>query len=266
MDAPLLVASAYLIALAGGFAAVAVWETIAPARVARAPISRRWPANLALMALNQGVLPLVLPVTNVGAAWIASRHGWGLLHAVEAPAVVAFVTTLLAMDLARYASHRVLHTAPLFWRIHRVHHSDPDYDASLALRFHPLEAVVTAIALSGVVIALGAPVGAVIASDLATIVLGYFAHGNLRVAPRVDRALRRVIVTPALHATHHSVEADEALSNFGSILSIWDRMAGTLRERARAGEAIAFGLAEERDPGRLGFVRLMAMPFRVESR
>lgn len=261
----MLVASAYLVAVAGGFAAAAVWETLAPARAAGAPISGRWPANLALMALNQGALPLLLPVTNVGAAWIASGHGWGVFHSVEWPAPAAFVATLVAMDLARYALHRILHTAPLLWRIHRVHHSDPDYDASLALRFHPVEAVLSAAVLSAVVIALGAPVEAVIASDLATIVLGYFAHGNLRVAPRVDRILRRAIVTPSLHATHHSVEADEALANFGSVLSIWDRMAGTLREHARAGEGIAFGLADERDIRRLGLRRLLAMPFRVES-
>ena len=261
MDAPVLVASAYLAALAGGFAAFAVWESIAPARAARAPLSRRWPANVGLMAINHGLLPLLLPLSNAGAAWLASANGWGLFHAIDVPTPVAFVTTLVAMDVARYLYHRALHRAPLLWRLHRIHHSDVDYDCSLALRFHPLEAIVSMVVLAGVVTALGAPVEAVIASDLVTLVLGYFAHSNVRVAPRVDRALRRVIVTPGMHATHHSVEPDESASNFGAVLSVWDRWLGTSRDAARAGDAIAFGLAEERDAARLGLPRLLAMPF-----
>jgi len=261
MDAPILVASAYLAALAGGFAAFAGWETIAPARAAHAPLARRWPANLGLMAINYGVLPLFLPLSNAGAAWLASANGWGLLHAIDVPLAVAFVATFVAMDLARYLYHRLLHRAPVLWRLHRVHHSDVDYDCSLAVRFHPFEALVSMLVLATVVVALGAPIEAVIASDVVTLVLGYFAHANVRIAPGVDRKLRRVIVTPAMHATHHSVEPDESASNFGAVLSLWDRLLRTSRDRARAGDAIVFGLADERDAGRLGLRRLLAMPF-----
>jgi sterol desaturase/sphingolipid hydroxylase (fatty acid hydroxylase superfamily) len=261
LDAPLAVASAYLAVIVGGFAAVALWETSWPARSPRAPLARRWPANVGLMAINHGALPLLLPVSNAGAAWLAAERGFGLFHAIDAPPALAFVATLVAMDAFRYAWHRLLHRVPALWRLHRVHHSDLDYDCTLALRFHPLEALASVLLLSGVVVALGAPIEAVVASDLSTIALGYVAHGNLRIAPAIDRVLRLAIVTPAMHATHHSVEADEAMSNFGAVLSVWDRWLGTSRAGARAGDAIAFGLADEREASRLGFGRLLALPF-----
>lgn len=261
-DAPVLVASAYLATLVGGFALVACWETLAPARGSRAPISRRWPANLGLLAINHGALPLLLPLTGAGAALVAAQRGWGWMNAIALPYPVAFAVTLLAMDAFRYGFHRLLHGWAPLWRLHRVHHSDVDYDCTVGLRFHPVEAIASACALGAFVVLLGAPVSAVIVSDLLTIGLGYFSHGNVRVAPAIDRALRKFLVTPALHATHHSVERDEAMSNFGGVFSVWDRLFGTLREAPRAGDAIAFGLEEERDASRLGFGRLLALPFR----
>lgn len=261
MDAPTIVASVYAAALAGGFLSVAVWESLAPARAPRVRLGQRWPTNLTLLAVNQIVVPWLVPVTAASAAWLAQDRGWGLANLVAAPVVVAFAVTLLAFDVTRYLLHRALHGFPPLWRLHRVHHSDVDYDCTLALRFHPLEAVVSAFALAGVAIAIGAPPWAVVASDALTLAAGLFAHGNARLGPSVERALRRVLVTPALHATHHSVVRDETDSNFGAVFSWWDRMGGTFRERARAGDAIVFGLPEERDVSRLGLGRLLAMPF-----
>lgn len=260
-DASYLVASAYLATLVGGFAVVAAWETVAPARAVRAPISRRWPANLGLLAVNYGVLPLLTPLAAVGAAWWAAGRGWGLMNALAWPLPVAFAVTLVAMDAARYGLHRLLHGWAPLWHLHRVHHSDVDYDCTVGLRFHPVEAVFSSAALAGFVVVLGAPAAAVIVSDLLTIGLGFFAHGNVRLPRKADQVLRRILVTPSLHSTHHSVETDEASSNFGSVLSVWDRLFGTMREAPRAGDAIMFGLAEERDATRLGLGRLLAMPF-----
>ncbi len=266
MDASVLVVSLYFGALVGGFAVVGAWETLAPARPARAPLRERWTANLGLLALNHGILPFLLPISNGAAAWFASERGWGFMNVVALPPAAAFALTLVALDAVRYGNHRLWHRVPVLWRLHRVHHSDVDYDLTVGLRFHPIEAVAGNLAVLAAVVALGAPFWAVIASDVATVALGYFAHGNVRVPGAVDRALRAVLVTPAMHSTHHSVERDEAMSNFGSVLSVWDRLFGSYRERPRAGDAIEFGLADERDPSRLGIVRLLGLPFAVPGR
>ena len=57
---------------------------------------------------------------------------------------MAFGVALLALDVARYGEHALLHRVPLLWRLHRVHHSDPQYDCTTALRFHPVEALESA--------------------------------------------------------------------------------------------------------------------------
>jgi len=261
VDAPLAVAATYFGALVGGFALVAIWETLAAARPARVALSARWAPNLALLAVNQGLLPFLTPLSNAGAAWLAGERGIGIFHALDVPAGLAFAATFVAMDLARYAMHRILHANRLLWRLHRVHHSDLDYDLTVGLRFHPLEALFANAVLAAVVLALGAPFWAVVASDALTIAHGFFAHGNVALPPALDRALRRFVVTPGMHTLHHSVEVDESMSNLGSVLPWWDRLFGTYREAPRAGEAIAFGLADERDPSRLRLARLLAMPF-----
>ena len=261
MDASLAVAATYVVSLVAGFTLVALWETVASARPARAPIPSRWASNFTLMAVNQGLLPVLTPVSNAGAAWLAGERGIGLFLVADVPYAVAFVATLVAMDAARYGIHRLFHANALLWRLHRVHHSDLDYDLTVGLRFHPLESLVSNAMLAAIVLALGAPFWAVVASDALTVVHGFFAHGNVALPAALDRALRRVLVTPAMHATHHSVEVDESSSNLGSILPWWDRLFGTYRERPRAGDAIAFGLADERDPARLRLPRLLAMPF-----
>ena len=98
MDASVLVVSLYFGALVGGFAIVGAWETLAPARPARAPLRERWTANLGLLALNHGILPILLPVSNGAAAWFATERGWGFMNVVALPPAAAFALTLVALD------------------------------------------------------------------------------------------------------------------------------------------------------------------------
>ncbi len=165
-----------------------------------------------------------MPVVGIGAAWYAQERGWGLLPALGLPALAASMIGLLALDLLRWGVHCAMHRVPLLWRLHRVHHSDLDYDCTIGLRFHPAEALVTQALLVAAVLALGVSPLTVLVSELLTIVLGYVVHGNVSLPPVVDRIARKALVTPDLHRVHHSVRVDESRSNFGSILSIWDRL------------------------------------------
>jgi sterol desaturase/sphingolipid hydroxylase (fatty acid hydroxylase superfamily) len=70
------------------------------------------------------------------------------------------ITSVMALDLSDNVRHRLEHAFDLVWRIHRVHHSDPELDASTALRFHPLETLLTATLHVGVALALGIPAAA----------------------------------------------------------------------------------------------------------
>jgi sterol desaturase/sphingolipid hydroxylase (fatty acid hydroxylase superfamily) len=255
-------ATCYLVALAGAFVVVAAWETLAPLRAASAPLAQRWRHNIGLLALNQGLLQLLMPLLPLTAAAWAQQRDWGLLPLLGLPPAVALVAAVVMLDVCRWLLHRCLHAWPWLWRLHRVHHSDIDYDCTIGLRFHPLEALLTASAMVGAVMLLGAPPLAVLVSDLLTVALGYFAHANASLPPRWEQRLRRWLVTPDLHRIHHSSDGTESMSNFGAILSLWDRAFGSYRPQARGGAlGMSIGLAEWRDPAWFSLRRLLLMPW-----
>ena len=90
---------------------------------------------------------------------------------------------------------------------------------------------------------LGPPVVAVVIFEVVLNATAMFNHSNVRLPLGLDRILRRVVVTPDMHRVHHSVEDDEANSNFGFNLPWWDRLFGTYRDQPRAGhEGMTIGI------------------------
>jgi sterol desaturase/sphingolipid hydroxylase (fatty acid hydroxylase superfamily) len=156
----------------------------------------------------------------------------------------------------------VLHRVPLLWRIHRVHHSDTMFDTTTALRFHPFEIGLSMLYKMAVVVALGAPLFAVVLFEILLSVAALFNHSNVRLAVPIDRWLRLVIVTPDMHRVHHSVYRDETDSNFGFCLSFWDRLFLTYRPAPREGHlAMRIGLTALRDASAQSLGKLLAQPF-----
>ena len=98
-----------------------------------------------------------LPLSGLVASDLAARNGWGLFNMVELPLVFAVVLAFLARSLVSWCIHFAMHHVPLFWRVHRVHHTDTHLDVSTTVRFHPLEFVISAPIVFGVIVALGVP-------------------------------------------------------------------------------------------------------------
>jgi sterol desaturase/sphingolipid hydroxylase (fatty acid hydroxylase superfamily) len=175
------------------------------------------------------------------AAWAAAA-GVGLLNVLSAPPLAAFAATLLALDLVSYAWHRANHRVRLLWRFHRVHHADASFHVSTALRFHPGELLMALPVKLAAILLLGAPPAAVLLFEVVFGIANVLEHGDFDLPRRLERALARVFVTPALHRRHHSTERAERDRNFGTIFSIWDRLARTLRPDDSASR-FATGLA-----------------------
>ncbi|MEW6677942.1 MAG: sterol desaturase family protein [Pseudomonadota bacterium] len=253
----------YLAALVGGFALAALAETWWPWRPMNGALAPRWSLNLGLHVCNQGLFALLLPVGLVGGALLARDRGWGLLNLLGLEGMVAILLSVLALDLARYLIHLAAHRVGWLWRLHRVHHSDEAYDCTLALRFHPLEALLTAGGMILLVMGLGlSPLGVLIL-DVAAIALGFFAHGNLALPRRLETALGRVLVTPAIHRLHHSADPRQARANLASVFSFWDRLFGTaLAPQASRDADLVFGLAS---PSPRSFIALLCMPWHAPS-
>ncbi len=248
---------------AGVFVLMGVWELAAPKRAFALPRSRRWPGNVALVVLDAFALRIVFPGAAVGMAVLAEERGWGLLRYFECPEPLAFVLSVLALDLVIYLQHVMFHAVPLLWRLHRVHHADLGFDVSTGTRFHPLE-ILLSMALKGFLIAaLGPPPVAVLVFEVLLNATSMFNHGNVRIPERIDRVLRRFVVTPDMHRVHHSIEEDEANSNFGFYLPWWDRLFGTYREAPRVPhEDLSIGIRGLREPAEVArFSAMLRLPF-----
>ena len=238
------------------------WEWRRPRRILSLPRIRRWPANLGIIVVDSVVVRLVFPVLAVGVAGLAEARGWGLLPWLNAPAGLAFIASLLLLDLAIYAQHVAFHKAPLLWRLHRMHHTDLDFDVTTALRFHPLEIVLSMLIKLAVVLLLGAPAVAVLLFEVILNATAMFNHGNVGLPPALDRVVRWMVVTPDMHRVHHSVRPEETNSNFGFNLPWWDRLFGTYRDQPRDGHTgMTLGLDYFRDRRATRLDGLLLQPF-----
>jgi len=248
----------------GVLAAIGGWELVAPRRTTTVSKLIRWSNNLGLVFLNTLILRLLFPAAATGIAVLAQQRGWGLFNSFAAPLPLATLISIVMLDGIIYLQHVMLHAVPVLWRLHRVHHADPEYDVTTGTRFHPLEIVLSMLIKFAAIILLGAPVVSVVVFEVILNATAMFNHGNIKLPGNIDRALRLLVVTPDMHRVHHSVENDETNSNFGFSLSWWDRLFGTYRDQPRAGHTdMTIGIRKYREPRQITWLPGMLMlPFK----
>ena len=245
----------------GVLAAMAAWEVAAPRRRREIPRLIRWSNNFGVVLLDTVLVRLAFPVVAVALAVFAAERGWGLFHAVEVPLWLAFVVSVLVLDLAIYLQHVMFHAVPALWRLHRMHHADLEFDVSTGLRFHPLEILMSMGIKLAVVAVLGAPAAAVLVFEVLLNATSMFNHANIRLPERIDRVLRLLVVTPDMHRVHHSIYPSETNSNFGFNLPWWDRLLGTYRPQPRDGhEGMTIGIEQFRTRRELWLHRMLIQP------
>lgn len=240
-------------------AVVALVETAIPLR-ARAERHPHLVPNLTLTALTFATNLVWNTALVFALAWLES-HGLGLLNRPEhAPALNA-VLALVWLDFSFYVAHVAMHAVPGLWRFHRVHHSDPLVDVTTSVRQHPGEGVIRYAFLA--VFAMGAGVGpAGFAAYRAVSALnGLLEHANVRAPLGLDRLLSWVTTWPHMHKVHHSRRREETNSNYGNVLSVFDRLFGTFTP-SRRGAAIDYGLDGHDDAAQQTVRGLLGMPFR----
>jgi sterol desaturase/sphingolipid hydroxylase (fatty acid hydroxylase superfamily) len=241
--------------------AMALWEVAAPRRRREIPRLLRWSNNLGIVIVDTLLVRLTFPIVAVALAVIAEERGWGLFNAFETHAWVAFIVSMLALDLAIYLQHVMFHAVPALWRLHRMHHADLEFDVTTGLRFHPVEILLSMAIKLAVVVALGPPAVAVLVFEVLLNATAMFNHSNVRIPAGIDRILRLVVVTPDMHRVHHSIHPSETNSNFGFNLPWWDRLLGTYRPQPREGhEAMTIGIEQFRTRRDLWLDRMLIQP------
>lgn len=222
---------------------------------------RRGVTNLSLVVIDTLILRVAFPVLAFDLAVRLEGNGHGLNGALPFWAAVAAGVVLL--DLAIYWQHRLLHKIPFLWRLHRMHHADTGFDVTTAVRFHPLEIVLSMAIKLGLIALLGIPALGVLIFEVLLSAGSLFTHANIQLPPVFERRLRWLLVTPEMHRIHHSVHKDETNSNFAFHLSIWDRIFGSYCDEPRDGQTtMQIGLHEFRDQREQSLWALLANPFR----
>ena len=203
--------------------------------------------NLGFGLVNAAVLVILFSsALSAVTAWSADS-GMGLSQLVVWPAWLETLLLFVLFDFWMYLWHRANHTVSFLWRFHRMHHSDPEMDASSAVRFHTGEVVLSAVARLAVLPLLGMTLAQLALYEMVMLPVILFHHSNVSLPRWLDHGLLAVIVTPAMHRVHHSCWRPETDSNYGSVFPYWDFLARTFRLREDA-RTIQLGLDGMDDP------------------
>lgn len=219
--------------------------------------------NLGLAILSGAVGAVLSPLLLI-ATERAAELGLGLCHWLDLGGLAGGIVAFVLFDLWMYGWHRANHRVPLLWRFHRVHHTDLALDCTTALRFHPGEILLSSLANLLVLVGLGMSFAGLVLYKTVMIAVILFHHSNLALPVQLDRAMRRLIVTPAMHRVHHSEVRAETDSNYGTVFPLWDRLFGSFRLRDDEA-AIRFGIGRFAETEWQRPLRLLALPFQPES-
>ncbi len=241
---------------------VAAWECLAPRRNLTQSKLVRWTSNIGISAISTFLLRLLMTASALEFARIVEENSWGLFNTLSIPYVLATILAILLLDMAIYLQHVMFHHVPLFWRLHRMHHADTDFDVTTGIRFHPIEILLSFSIKLSVIYVLGIGPLAILIFEVLLNGTAMFNHGNIRLPQGLDCILRLFVVTPDMHRVHHSVHIDESNSNFGFNMPWWDRIFGTYRAQPRDGHTdMQIGMQEFRESRWLYLHRLLVLPF-----
>lgn len=243
-------------------AVLAIAERLWPAR-GDAKRAMRQVSNISLIVIDSVLVRIAFPIIAVALAVQIHAHGGGLFGHLDWPQWIEIALAVVIFDAAIYWQHRLLHRFAVLWRMHRVHHTDTAFDVTTALRFHPFEMAFSLTIQLGVVVALGPHPAAVVIFAILLSAASLFTHADFALPPTIERVVRWIVVTPTMHRIHHSIVRKETDSNYGFLLSVWDRIFGSYRARAASPQAsMPIGLEYWRDPASLRLDQLLIQPFR----
>jgi sterol desaturase/sphingolipid hydroxylase (fatty acid hydroxylase superfamily) len=240
-----------LVIFLGGLLLFLGIETLAPKRPWRESRFKRLIFHGGIAALNTILIRLLIYVPLL--LWIVyvEQQGWGISRWLGLKGWVELLATLVVIDLFDYFWHRANHRVIFLWRFHKAHHTDTAMDVTTALRFHPGELMISALA-KAIWIAIWGPTAiAWFLFEAMVSLCAQFHHSNVDFPDRVEGAISALIVTPRFHASHHAVHRQYGDANFSTIFSLWDRLLHTY-ERPEGSNAIfnteyGLGLPEARD-------------------
>jgi sterol desaturase/sphingolipid hydroxylase (fatty acid hydroxylase superfamily) len=220
---------------------------------------QRWGTNLVFVFLGVVTVRFLLPLTAFSLA-LKIDSSSGVFALFEGPILLKIILGVLVLDMTVYFQHRMFHRLPIFWRLHKMHHADPEFDVTTALRFHPIEIMVSMAIKMSVVWVFGMPAASVLIFEVILNAGSLFNHSNFALPAKAERVLRFLVITPSLHRVHHSPLREDHDSNYGFSISLWDLIFGTFRPKAKLEGSI--GLSDLAPKDSVNLLFLLGLPFR----
>ncbi len=208
-------------------------------------------------------LPLTFLVLKVG-DWTALNK-WGMIYHLPFSQhfFVKFLAGIFLMDFWEYAYHYAMHKFGYLWKIHLIHHTDRTLDVSTTIREHPAETFVRVSFMVLTVFITGVPIAILLLRQFIQSFLNIACHTSISLPEKIEKYLNYVFITPGLHKVHHHESMPYTDSNFGDILSIWDRLFGTYRTLEQS--KICYGIDTVKVNEITTFSQLLIYPFKKEK-
>lgn len=185
--------------------------------------------NLGLGLLNAIIIAIFFTGTILLLSNWAEMKNIGLLHILEIPIWLEIILVIILFDAWMYCWHLINHKFPLFWKFHKMHHTDKDVDVTSAVRFHSGEIILSTIARLGIILLLGLSPWHIVLYEIILLPVILFHHSNINFPEKYDKLYRLIFTSPHMHWIHHSDKRIEADSNYGAIFSFWDRLFKTFK-------------------------------------
>ena len=241
-------------------AGVLLWilEGLFPFFSAQKRRGRHAKLNLSLAGVNL----LILFPSGIFMAFMLdwSRNAWPGIGMMGLPPALKAILIIMLIDLWMYLWHRLNHQTAFLWRFHSVHHSDTTLDVTSSWRFHFMEIIFSELLRLPLFMLMGAGIEHLLLYSLLMTPVIEFHHSNLSIPPALDRLARLIIPSPMMHRLHHSRLRNEHDSNYGSMLSLWDRLFGSFLMRDNL-DGLRLGLDNESDSDKQQLFALLQRPF-----
>ena len=240
-----------LVVFLGGLLFFLGIETLAPKRSWSESRLKRFLFHIGIAALNTVLIRLLIYVPLL--LWIVfvEQQGWGISRWLGLTGWLELAMSLVVLDLFDYFWHRANHRVTFLWRFHKAHHADTAMDVTTALRFHPGELIISALAKALWIVIWGPTAIAWFLFEAMVSLCAQFHHSNIDFPDRIERVIAAMIVTPRFHASHHAVDRRYGDSNFSTIFSLWDNLFHSYQRPENDDSANrtenALGLPEARD-------------------
>lgn len=234
--------------------------------------SQKWNLKVLHAALNFKFIVFVLPVQIIlsllvfyVSSWTEVTK-WGLMYflPIKVNSILFFIVAFIILDFFDYMYHLMMHKTPFFWRFHQVHHSDMEVDITTTIREHPGETFARVSFSIIAIVIVGASPWVLIVKQFIQSVSNLLSHTTLKLPDKLNSIVSLVFVTPNTHHIHHHYELPFTDSNYGDVLTIWDRLFLTFSKMEQS--EIIYGVDTHMDEMQnRDFKNLIARPF-VETK